>query len=166
MEFSGNSIEDAVRRALSELIEVEREVIIRYYIMGQKHEAIAEVLRISAESVRYRKRCGVGKLRYILSPFVRRRFGLKAAARQGCILCEDNRLDGIILQYAPYGPWKPVMAAAREMGIESLRSVSTIIHHYKYHLLKQEENVDGKCMRIPGPDRPRSEDLLPAGSGQ
>jgi len=134
MEFKGKSPIKAVRLALSKLHETEKEVIIRYYYMGQSHRQIAQYYRAQSQTIRTIRLRSVEKLKYILTPFVQWRYNISNGIDVTCPLCKDNRLDNLIISCAPYGPWGQVIKEAKALGIHSLKSVSTIIYHYKHHL--------------------------------
>ena len=136
MHYSGNSPTKAVRLALEELDFKEKEIVIRYYFMGDSYKTIAGFLKIPPGSVRAIRIKSVEKLKLILEPFVKQRYGLNISAISTCPLCCDSRLDEIILQCAPYGPWAPVMQASKRLKIDSIKTVSSIINHYKNHLLR------------------------------
>ncbi|MBD3233283.1 MAG: hypothetical protein GF315_06120 [candidate division Zixibacteria bacterium] len=128
------SPEKAVRAALGKLESIEREVIIRYYFMGQGLRQIADTLELSVYSVRSRLNGGTLKLRSLLARFVSRKYGLRIRKRKSCPLCENSRFDHIILNCGPIGPWKPVFKQMEAVGFEGVKSVRTIIHHYEKHL--------------------------------
>ncbi len=129
-----NPLEEAVKTALEKLEYLESETIIRYYFMGCSYKEIGEFFNVRSEIIRRKKISGIRKLKYILTPFVERYFGIEVERSTSCPLCRDNRLDKMILGMAPYGPWGKVFRKGRKLKITGLKSVSTIISHYKNHL--------------------------------
>ena len=142
MEFSGNSNEKAVRWALDKLTRRQRETIIRFYCMGQEIIAIAEHFDLSKIAVEHIKRRAVKRLRFLLAPYVKRKYGIEVKDVKVCPLCQDKRLDEIIIKCAPYGPWGEVLRMAKRLNITGVTAASTIIFHYKNHL--KEEIGNGK----------------------
>lgn len=134
MMYTGNSPVKAVRSALKELGAVEKEIIVNYYFMGRSCIEIGEQLELKPRVVRAARLRSLEKLRLILTPFVERRFGFRVKINPTCPLCRDRRLDGAILECGPHGPWKQVFRRMRTIKLKGLRSVSTIIYHYRNHL--------------------------------
>ncbi|MBD3169916.1 MAG: hypothetical protein GF307_10570 [candidate division Zixibacteria bacterium] len=140
MEDYENSVEKAVRLALEKLSFRERETVIRFYCMGQRITEIASYFDLSKNSINHIKSRGIKKLKHLLFPFARDKYGIELNDREICPLCRDKRLDKIILKCAPYGPWKYALRMAKRLKIKDVKAVSTIIYHYKNHISKGNEN--------------------------
>ncbi len=134
MSYQDRSPEKAVRTALGKLESIEREVIVRYYFMGQGLRQIADTLELSVYSVRSQLNGGILKLRALLARFVSRRYGIRIRKRKRCPLCVDGRFDHVIHNCGPVGPWRPALKQMEAVGFKRVKSVRTIIHHYEKHL--------------------------------
>ena len=129
-------IREEVRSALELLNEEERELIVRFYFMGESYVQISEKSGRTAYKLAGIHKRAVKKLRSALAGFVRERFQIDSEAARDCPLCQSpdlEAIDNIIRDRDRTTTWKPVIRKIKkEFGI-TINSPQLLIGHEKYH---------------------------------
>jgi len=128
----------AVRAAIRRLDPDQQELVGQLYYFGRTIPELAAATgssrsRLEAQHDRIKRR-----LRVLLADFVRRRYGIGAAERRSCPICDQPRADAIdrhIAAKRPAHTRRPIMRAIREKTGLDLRSPHALIGHTRYHLL-------------------------------
>jgi len=140
-------IELAVRSAIAELDDREREFIIQYYYAGQTYRQIGERLGVPRHRLETIHRRAIRRLRALLGAFVRDRYGVADDVSPGCPLCASpNRaeIDRIIRSRDPDGTWRPVIRALKQRFGLKITAVQTLISHEKYHVINEVNHKPGE----------------------
>ena len=130
-------IEKAVREALNELDEEEKELIVHYYFMGKTYTEISEksnreIFKLSALHKR-----AVKKLRNKLSKFVEKYYGIKSETNADCQICNhsnNTEINRLIFERDKTKTWKPILKILREKYSINLKTPQLLIGHEKYHI--------------------------------
>lgn len=130
-----------VRSALGRLNGYEREALEHYHFMGRQVGDVAECMNLSPRVAERILRSGTLKLRRILGPFVRERFGISGSSAERCpiCLCGDRRwAEEIVSSRRSEETWRRVIGLLRrEFGMK-ITSPQTLVGHLKYHMLDGE----------------------------
>ncbi len=136
-EYLGSQeLDRAVRKALEQLQESEKELIERRFLLGESYERIGEELNCPTRELERQLREATIKLRRLLTPFVQRRFKVKINSPRRCPICERperEEAERIIASKHQEETWKRIMHELRNrLGLEIV-SPQTLIGHVKYH---------------------------------
>lgn len=125
----------AVRNALRALSGLERHVVERHNFEGRSFVQIADELVTSKSHVKAIHRRARKRLRKILAPFVKQRFGLRPRAGQ-CPICLSHyrrSAERVVRRRRPEESFAVVIKELRERFGIVVKSPKTIIGHVKYH---------------------------------
>jgi hypothetical protein len=131
-----DSLRDAVRRALDELEEDEREFVARFHFMGESYRQISESSGRAIHKLESLHKRAVRKLKRILAPLMVTRFEVKLADHLICPLCDSEDAEAIDLLIAgrdPHQTWRPVIGELKQKYNIVVRSPQLLIGHEKYH---------------------------------
>jgi|GEM_PF-2744413 len=151
---AATEIARAVNQAVNVLPDIERRLIIDYYILCFPRKAIATRLDLSEREVDAARARAERRLRGMLAEFVEETFGLIVTGDRGCPLCRSARraeIDDELARHYPRESW----AALRQrinlrFGLD-VKRVQTIMTHHRCHTVvklvpsrqtsKKEENL-------------------------
>lgn len=129
-------IERAVRKALSDLTSLEREIIERYYFFGQSYAEIAAAIGKYPKRVEGKHNQALAKLRKSLASFVHKEFGLEISRPVGCPLCQSpfrKEIDRLIDSRRENQTWRSIMGTLKQNYNIAVKSPQMLIGHQKYH---------------------------------
>lgn len=130
-------LEDAVRRAVESLPPDNRELIIRYYFMGESLGHISEVSgRRKSKLVALLRRTHRMLKKRLIGPLGKGcRIPHNPAETCPVCRCADRaEINLLIKNRDPARTWRPVMAALRQRYGLQVRAPQVLISHEKYHL--------------------------------
>jgi RNA polymerase sigma factor (sigma-70 family) len=128
-----------VRRAIRRLGDDEREIIERFYYMGQSYGVIANALHREAAWVERRHRLALRRLRRMLEPWVRT--GDPASLEESCRICQSahrDAIDDVIRTKTVEESYRRVLKILRgQFGIR-LNHPHLVIRHQNFHMIRRE----------------------------
>ncbi len=124
-----------VRRAVARLRDDERDIIERYYYMGQSFQQIAELLVCASIIVERRHRLALARLRRILEPWFLR--GDTAGLEPACRICRSphrRAVEVVICSKTNEESYKRVLRIIRTQFGLKLNHPHALIHHRNFHM--------------------------------
>ena len=129
-------IEQAVNRAIENLPETERRIIIDYYILCFARRKIARRQNLSEEKIDAARKRAERRLRFMLSELVEKCFRVNQSENAECPICCSARREKIDRELADRRPresWGSLRRRINESCGLEIKRVQTIMTHYRYH---------------------------------
>lgn len=126
----------AVQKALNNLSEDERELMIRFYFMGESYVEISEMSnRAVYKLVAFHSRT-LRKLKKSLALFAKETYQIETEPEISCPICESsftNEINRLILKRDRKRTWKPVLDKIKKYYGIVIHTPQILIGHEKYH---------------------------------
>ena len=132
-----------VSRALHRLSGPAREIVERYYYMGQSYQEISRDLYMTIGIVERKHKYALLKLAKYLAPFVEKSFGISSIPETNCIICNSPfraEIERLIDSKPASQTWKAVLRKLKNHYQLDVKGPQIIMSHLKYHL--EEDNND------------------------
>ena len=129
-------IRDSVQAALARLPERDREVVERFYFMGQGYRELASQTGQSCYRLEALHRRAIRQLKKGLRRFVRDRYGIYSKPHNDCPICRSPdraEIDRLIARRDPEGTWRPIIRSLRNDFNITISTPQVLIGHEKYH---------------------------------
>jgi hypothetical protein len=129
-------IKQAVRAALEELTDDEREFIQRFYYSGETYQFISDRSGRSIHKLESLHSRAIKKLRKLLAPLAQELFGIRSDPAPDCVICDSPhryQIDKIIRVRDRQQTWRPVLREIRDRFGVHIKSPQTLIGHERYH---------------------------------
>lgn len=126
----------AVRDALDELAEDQREFIVRFYFMGESYREMMSVTVRDRHKLESLHRQSLRRLRTLLAPFVSREYGLPADSIRDCPICASRHraeIDRLIQRRDKQSTWSPIIRTLKDHFGITISTPQVLIGHEKYH---------------------------------
>lgn len=128
-------VANKVREALDELTDMERITIVRHDFEGLSFAKIAAELEWPCAKVQVVRRRALRRLRKVLAPYVKERFGVSLPSLD-CPICVSpfrREAENIIVKRKREESYSKVISQLRLDFNITIISPKTIIGHMKYH---------------------------------
>lgn len=136
------AVRDGVAKAIAALDDDRREIIERYFFMGQP---IAEMADLSGRSVRSLERLfnsALSQLKSRLAPLAANYYGIGSSSTNSCVLCASPdrcKIDQVLAARDPTRPWKIVLKSLNEAFNLNINKAQTLINHVNHHGLLTDQ---------------------------
>lgn len=124
-----------VRLAVSRLQKDERELIERYYFMGQGYPEIAEALVCDVSRIERRHRLALRRLRRMLEPWVKN--GDTSGLEVNCRICQSEdreSIERVIASKAAEESYRRVLRILRTQFGMKFNHPHLVIRHQNFHM--------------------------------
>jgi len=129
------AVEKEIRKALQKLTEKEREVVERFFFLGQKYGEIGLALELSEFRVQTILLRAKRKLKNVLAPFARKKYGV-IVKKPSCPIClskKRKRIEKLLKTKTKEEGWKRILLQLKEQ--HQIRTNSRSLHrHLSEHM--------------------------------
>lgn len=135
-------IEEAIENALERLSDEERELLARYYFMGQTFTEMAELSGRALHKIRSMHVRAVKKLKKELAEFVYAWYGIEPDVHIDCPICTSEyceEIEQLIQSKKKSEPWGVVMGELKERYRLTIKSPQLLIGHINYHYVERRK---------------------------
>ncbi|MFQ6031689.1 MAG: RNA polymerase sigma factor [Candidatus Zixiibacteriota bacterium] len=139
---SGEETTQKVREAVGNLTPLERQFIEYFYFECKSYQEISLILNKKVHKLERIHNRALGKLKMLLSDYVKTRFKLKLPEdlkmRSHCIICKSpfrQELDELIRGKKDEETYKPLMRVFKEKYGLEIKTPQGIIGHKKKHMV-------------------------------
>jgi len=129
-------IEKAVRDALERLDDEEKELIVRFYFMGETYSSMTTQSNKDLHKLASLHQRAVRKLKKYLKKFVKEQYNLNPSDKPVCIICQSiyhPEINLLIKKRDKTKSWKPVIDVLKNKYNIKVTTPMILIGHEKYH---------------------------------